>query len=103
MISIAKFDELRGLATGILCDGDVVASEANALRQWLVSNCETMDDPSCYALAMLLLETLRDAQLDAMESAELKRVLRELIATLPRSAPDGEGPITVYPLRPRSP
>ena len=103
MISNAKFDELRGLAKGILCDGAVVVSEAHALRQWLVSNCEVIDEPSCQALAMLLIEMLRDAQFDATDSAELKRALRELIATLPRSSHDGEGPIKVYTLRPRSP
>jgi len=103
MISNAKFDELRGLAKGIICDGAVVASEAHALRQWLVSNCEVIDDPSCHALAMLLIELLRDAQFGATEEAELKRALRELIDTLPRSSLDGEEPIKVYRLRPRAP
>src|SRR5262245_54699256 len=83
----SRFDELRGLAKGSLCDGAVVVSEAHALRQWLVSNCEVIDEPSCQALAMLLIEMLRDARLDATESAELKSVLRELMAALPRSSP----------------
>ena len=95
-----QFDELRGLAKGILCDGDVSAAEAIGLREWLVSICEVIDDPSCQALAMLLIEMLRDAQFDATDSAELKRVLRQLIDTLPRSSPGGEGPIKVYRLRP---
>ena len=91
-----QFDELRGLAKGIICDGDVNPREANGLRQWLVSNSEAIDDPSCQSLAMLLIEILKDGQFDAAERSELKLVLRELIAALPRSSPVSGEPINIY-------
>ena len=75
MISIAKFDELRGLSKGIICDVDVKPEEAKGLRQWLVSNSEVIDDPACEALAVLLIEMLKDVQFDATEGPELKNVL----------------------------
>jgi hypothetical protein len=35
-----RLDELRGLAKGILCDGEVSAAEAIELREWLVSDSQ---------------------------------------------------------------
>lgn len=78
-MSLEQLAELRGLAKGILIDGDVSPAEANALCQWLVSNSELLDVAPCDRLGARLCAMIADSKLDETESAELRGLLRQLL------------------------
>jgi hypothetical protein len=78
-MSLEQLAELRGLAKGILIDGDVSPAEANALCQWLVSNSELLDVAPCDRLGARLCAMIADSKLDEAESEELRGLLRQLL------------------------
>ena len=77
-LSGRQISELLGLCRGLIADGKIVQSEAEALHAWLIdqeeANCPLVETTRAQVGKML-----EDGVLDAGESAELMRLVRGLI------------------------
>lgn len=72
-------DELIGLCRGMLADGEVNASEAKFLADWLSRNQGGLDDPLAAALYRRVDDALSDGVLDPSEEADLLAALHSYI------------------------
>lgn len=88
-LSGRQISELLGLCRGLIADGEIVQSEAEALHAWLIgqeeASCPLVETTRAQAGRML-----EDGVLDAGESAELMRLVQGLID----SRPDAEIPLS---------
>lgn len=77
-LSGRQIAELLGWCRGLIADGEIVQSEAEALYAWLISQeeagCSLVETTRAQVGRML-----EDGVLDASESAELMRLVRSLI------------------------
>lgn len=73
-----QIDTLIGLSKGLLADGKVDQSEAEALLTWLIQSRQATDNPVIVNLLAKVDAMLQDKVLDSDESAELLSVLRDL-------------------------
>ena len=74
-IADRQVDTLVGLASGLVADGKIDRSEADALQKWLVANAAASSNPIVHNLLVRVTEMLADGVLDEEESAELLDVL----------------------------
>ena len=84
-----QISELLGLCRGLIADGKIVQSEAEALHAWLIGQ-EEANCPLVETTRAQVGRILEDGVLDAGENAELMRLVRGLID----SRPDAEVPIS---------
>ena len=68
-------DELVGLCRGLLADGEVNASEARFLADWIERNRDGHDDPIIAALYRRVDDALADGVIDPSEEADLLAAL----------------------------
>lgn len=73
-----QIDTLIGLGKGLIADGKVEQSEAEALLSWLIQSRQATDNPVIVNLLAKIDAMLQDQVLDPDESAELLSVLRGL-------------------------
>ena len=88
-LSGRQISELLGLCRGLIADGKIVQSEAEALHAWLIGQ-EEANCPLVETTRAQVGRILEDGVLDAGENAELMRLVRGLID----SRPDAEVPIS---------
>lgn len=77
-LSGRQISELVGLCRGLIADGEIVQSEAEALHAWLIDQ-EEMSLPLVETTQVQVRRMLEDGVLDADESAELMQLIRALI------------------------
>ena len=77
-LSGRQISELLGLCRGLIADGEIVQSEAEALHAWLIGQ-EEASCPLVETTRAQVGRMLEDGVLDAGESAELIRLVRGLI------------------------
>jgi NAD-dependent DNA ligase len=77
-IADKQIDTLIGLSMGIVADGKVTESEAEALQKWLVSCSPSSSSPMIQNLLIRTNEMLSDNSLDEDEALELLSLLTKL-------------------------
>ena len=87
-LSGRQISEVLGLCRGLIADEKIVQSEAESLHAWLIDQ-ETLGHPLVETLRAQVGQMLEDGILDASESAELMRLVRNLID----NRPDAEVPL----------
>lgn len=88
-LSGRQISELLGLCRGLIADGKIIQSEAEALHAWLIGQ-EEASCPLVETTRAQVGRMLEDGVLDAGENAELMRLVRGLID----SRPDAEIPLS---------
>ena len=88
-LSGRQISELLGLCRGLIADGEIVQSEAEALHAWLIGQ-EEASCPLVETTRAQVGRMLEDGVLDAGESAELMRLVQGLID----NRPDAEIPLS---------
>ncbi|CAA9299140.1 MAG: hypothetical protein AVDCRST_MAG89-331 [uncultured Gemmatimonadetes bacterium] len=78
--------ELLGLARGMIADGEVARSEADALVRWIEVNAEEQDVWPISTIADRLRRVYADGEVDADERAELLGLLSSVTGELPGTA-----------------
>lgn len=73
-----QIDTLIGLSKGIIADGKVVQAEAEFLMSWLVQNRQASENPIIINILGKVGAMLEDGVLDAEESSELLKLLRNI-------------------------
>lgn len=75
--------ELLGLARGMIADGEVTRSEADALARWIEVNAEEQGVWPISTIADRLRRIYADGEVDAEERTELLDLLRSVTGELP--------------------
>ncbi|HYW08822.1 MAG TPA: hypothetical protein VE913_17805, partial [Longimicrobium sp.] len=75
--------ELLGMARGMIADGEVTRSEADALARWIAVNEEEQGVWPISTIADRLRRVYADGEVDAEERAELLALLRSVTGELP--------------------
>lgn len=88
-LSGRQISELLGLCRGLIADGKIIQSEAEALHAWLIGQ-EEASCPLVETTRAQVGRMLEGGVLDAGENAELMRLVRGLID----SRPDAEVPLS---------
>lgn len=88
-LSGRQISELLGLCRGLIADGEIVQSEAEGLHAWLIGQ-EEASCPLVETTRAQVGRMLEDGVLDAVESAELMRLVQGLVD----SRPDAEIPLS---------
>lgn len=83
-LSGRQISELVGLCRGLIADGKIVQSEAESLHAWLIGQ-EEASCPLVETTRMQVGQMLEDGVLDADESDELMRLVRNLIDNRPEA------------------
>ena len=77
-LSVRQISELLGFCLGLVADGKIDQSEAESLHAWLITQ-EKVGNPHVETLRAKVGQMLEDGVLDASESAELMRLVCNLI------------------------
>jgi NAD-dependent DNA ligase len=71
--------EFLGLAKGLLADGEISASEADAIARWIQTHADAVEQWPLNLLSQRVASIYRDGQVDEAERAELAELLSSVV------------------------